>query len=72
MGHAVGDLLLIVGAAVIVLDIVGATSTGDRSTLLRLRLQHTFPQLSLGLAVVLGCLAGAALITLGLDLLRAA
>ncbi len=69
MTHVLGDLLLAAGAAVILLDLVVATSTGLLSTRIRLRLQRAFPGLSEGLAVVLVCAAGAGLITVGLDLL---
>jgi|tagenome__1003787_1003787.scaffolds.fasta_scaffold20909392_1 hypothetical protein len=69
MTHTVGVLLLAAGAALIVLDLVVTSSTDHRSTLIRLRLQRRFPRLSQGLLVVLVCTAGAAVFTVGLDLL---
>jgi hypothetical protein len=71
MTHILGALLLAAGAAVVVLDLVVGTSTGPRSTLLRLRVGRTLPHLSPGLAVVLVCAAGTAVFAAGLDLLRA-
>lgn len=69
MSHAVGDLLLIAGLALIVVDLVIATSSGQRSSRIRLRLHRTLPRLPEGMAVVLVCAAGAAVFTGGLDLL---
>lgn len=69
VSHSVGDILLASGATLILLDLVVATSTGRRSTLVRLRLERTFPHLSAGLAVVLVCAIGTAVISLGLHLL---
>lgn len=72
MTHTVGSLLLAAGAAIILLDLVVAASTGHRSTLIWLRLHHVFPRLSGGLLVVLLSVAGAVVFIVGLDLLTRA
>ena len=69
MTHTVGGLLLAAGAALILVDLVVASSTGHRSTLIRLRLQRSLPRISEGLLVMLVCTAGTAVLVLGLDLL---
>jgi hypothetical protein len=69
MSHAVGVVLLAAGAAIIAVDLVVACSSGQRSTLIRTRLQRSLSSLSEGLLVVLVCAAGAAVFAGGLDLL---
>ena len=68
MTHALGDLLLAVGTALVLVDLLLATSAGQRATRVRLRLQAAFPRMSQGLAVLLVTAAGVGVISLGLDL----
>jgi hypothetical protein len=70
MAHLLGGLLLLTGAALIVLDLLVAGSTGGRLSRLRSRTAVRVPQASQGLAVVLVCTLGVAVVAVGLDLVR--
>jgi hypothetical protein len=69
MTHSIGALLLAGGAALVLLDLIAAASTGQRVTGIRLRMHRTLRSSSEGLTVVLTCVIGVAVIGLGLDLL---
>jgi hypothetical protein len=70
MAHgAMPWLLVTVGAAVIMADLLLATSLGLRATLVRFHLQRTFPRISLGFLTVLVCALGVALVAGGLSAL---
>jgi len=70
MTHLLGGLLLIAGAALIVLDVLVAGSTGGRLSRLRIRSAERLPEASQGFAIMLVCTLGVAVVAIGLDLMR--
>ena len=70
MTHLFGDLLLIAGAGLIVLDLLVAGSASERLSRLRIQYAEHYPNASQGFAVVLICTIGVAAVVGGLDLLR--
>jgi threonine/homoserine/homoserine lactone efflux protein len=63
--------LLILGAVLITVDLLVASSSSLRATLVRLYLLRRFPRLSLGFVTVLMCALGVAVIAEGLAVMSA-